>query len=314
MTHRLLDPKIDFIFKTIFGTQNHSNILIALLNEILYGYEAENRIEVTTKITQITIINPILAGHSMEEKTSILDIRATTSTGEEINVEMQIKNEYNTQNRSIYYGSKLLSSQLVVNENYQDLRPTIVIFILNFIAFGQESNVHNTYKLQNIHSNVALSNLLTFHYIELPKVLAKNANKYRYNITDNLFAWLIFLINPHDERCYMTTRTMKELDEAVDLLAKLSADRDVQMLYDARLKASLDYNSAMRHAKESGLAVGTKKGIKAGTKLGKALGIEEGRQEGLQQIIATLQAKNYNNAQIAEMLEIDINTIKNPSI
>ena len=32
---RLLDPKVDFIFKKIFGSENHPKILISFLNAVI---------------------------------------------------------------------------------------------------------------------------------------------------------------------------------------------------------------------------------------------------------------------------------------
>ena len=32
---KLLDPKVDFVFKRIFGSEKHPNILIAFLNSVL---------------------------------------------------------------------------------------------------------------------------------------------------------------------------------------------------------------------------------------------------------------------------------------
>ena len=36
MERRLLNPKIDFVFKKIFGSEKHPGVLISFLNEFIY--------------------------------------------------------------------------------------------------------------------------------------------------------------------------------------------------------------------------------------------------------------------------------------
>lgn len=71
MLEKLLDPKIDFIFKNIFGNKTSSNILISLLNAIL-GYKKEGN-----KITEITIDDSFIKKENIDDKFAILDIKAT---------------------------------------------------------------------------------------------------------------------------------------------------------------------------------------------------------------------------------------------
>ncbi len=46
-----MNPKIDFVFKSIFGSEKHPKILISFLNAVL-GYEDKN------KIVKVQIENP----------------------------------------------------------------------------------------------------------------------------------------------------------------------------------------------------------------------------------------------------------------
>ncbi len=53
-TSKLLDPKMDFIFKMIFGNEKHPEIAVSLLNAILYPSSLASR------IMSLEIGNPIL--------------------------------------------------------------------------------------------------------------------------------------------------------------------------------------------------------------------------------------------------------------
>ena len=85
---KLLDPKMDIVFKMIFGNTKYPEIAVSLLNSILYPSS------LTSKIINLKIENPILVGQTPEDKISILDVKVTTNIGEIINIEIQLKNEY----------------------------------------------------------------------------------------------------------------------------------------------------------------------------------------------------------------------------
>ena len=76
----LLDPKVDFVFKNIFGSPKHPRILISFLNAC---------IKPEHPITEVTIKNTEITKEYMEESFSRLDVLATTQDGEVINIEMQ---------------------------------------------------------------------------------------------------------------------------------------------------------------------------------------------------------------------------------
>ena len=93
MIRGLLDPKIDFIFKNIFGAEKNKRILISFLNSVLKN---------PYPITAVEIKNTDVEKAFIEDKFSRLDIKAETSNNEIINIEIQMKNEYNMVKRSLY--------------------------------------------------------------------------------------------------------------------------------------------------------------------------------------------------------------------
>ena len=86
----LLDPKVDFVFKNIFGSPKHPRILISFLNAIL---------KPVNKITSVEIKATDLEKQFIDDKYSRLDIKAETNNNEIINIEIQLKNEYNMKKR-----------------------------------------------------------------------------------------------------------------------------------------------------------------------------------------------------------------------
>ena len=73
-------PKVDFAFKLIFGDSNNIDLLQSLLSAILNVPADE--------LNELKIINSELARKFKEDKKGILDIRAKTKEGKEINIEI----------------------------------------------------------------------------------------------------------------------------------------------------------------------------------------------------------------------------------
>ena len=78
----LMSPKIDFVFKLIFGDEKNKDLLIAFLSAVL-GVPKE-------EFEGIEIINSELLREFAEDKKGILDVRVKTSQGKQIDIEIQI--------------------------------------------------------------------------------------------------------------------------------------------------------------------------------------------------------------------------------
>ena len=103
---KILNPINDFVFQKIFGALENKDLLIALLNAIL-GLPSDKLIE------DLTVINSAhLHKDSFEDKTGILDVRAKTANSKIVNIEVQLKNQYNMEKRTLFYWSRLFAEQL----------------------------------------------------------------------------------------------------------------------------------------------------------------------------------------------------------
>ena len=246
----LLDPKMDFVFKNIFGSEKHPNILISFLNATLKPKDL---------ITEVEIKNTDLNKGYIEDKFSRLDVKATTSNDEIINIEIQLKNEYNMIKRSLYYWSKLYSEQLNEGEDYSLLKRTICINILNF-KYLKTRMFHSVYRMKEIHTNEELSDIEEIHFIEIPKLEDGLDEK------DMLVAWIEFLKNPESEKVRSLEMSVDEIREAKDELIKMSNDDTQRELYEMRAKTLRDKISALNEAERKGIKKGREEGRKEGEK------------------------------------------------
>jgi hypothetical protein len=63
-----IDPKIDFVFKRLFGDDRRALLLIDLLNAVVW-------LPAGKRISQIEILNPTLERDHLHDKLSILDVK-----------------------------------------------------------------------------------------------------------------------------------------------------------------------------------------------------------------------------------------------
>ena len=247
MERRLLNPKIDFVFKKIFGSEKHPGVLISFLNAVL---------KPKNNITDVEIKNTDIDKSYIEDKFSRLDVKAVTSKNEIINIEIQLKNEYNMIQRSLYYWSKLYEEQLEEGDRYDKLCRTVCINILDF-KYLKNDRFHNGYRLKEIETNEELTDLEEIHFIEIPKLKKINSEK---DIVDVLEGWVEFLRDPESEVVRKLEMTNKEIREAKDELYRLSMDEKERALYFIREKSIRDEISALANAEEKAMERGIKKG------------------------------------------------------
>lgn len=246
MSRGLLDPKVDFVFKNIFGSTKHPKILISFLNAILKPKK---------EIITVEIQGTDLQKQYIEDKYSRLDVKATTSNNEIINIEIQLKNEKNMVKRSLYYLSKMYEEQLGEGEDYSKLCRTVCINILNF-KYLKTENFHTGYRFKEIESNEELTDIMEVHFIEIPKLKDSSDEK------DMLVAWTEFLKDPESEIVRGLELSIEEIRQAKDELIRMSNNSEERALYDMRAKALRDKISALNSAKEEGREEGREEGEK----------------------------------------------------
>lgn len=249
MRTKLLNPRMDFVFKKIFGSEKHPRILISFLNAVINPIDP---------ITSVEFNNTEIAKDYIEDKFSRLDIKATTNTGEKINIEIQMKDEYNIIKRSLYYWSKLYEEQLTEGKKYNSLSKTICINILNF-KYLNNDRFHNYYRLKEVETNQELTDIQEIHFIELPKFEALDEDV-NVDTIDMITAWIEFLKDPDSPVVRNLELSKAEIKEAKDELYRLSRDKSEIELYNLREKAFYDEISALAASEEKGI----KKGIEQG--------------------------------------------------
>ena len=134
----LMSPKVDFVFKLIFGDEKNKDLLIAFLSAVL-GMPVED-------FEGIEIINSELLREFAEDKKGILDVRAKTKHGKQIDIEIQILPTEYMPERTMFYWSKMYTSQVKPGDTYSQLKKCITINIVDFKCTPLQK-LHSSYHL-----------------------------------------------------------------------------------------------------------------------------------------------------------------------
>lgn len=265
---QLIDLKIDYAFKLIFGKLGNEPILIAFLNATL-------KLPKENQITSVVLLNTELNKEYKEDKKSLLDIRAVTAEGIQVNIEIQLANRHDMEKRTLFYWAKMYTHQMREGMAYKELAKTITINILDFNYIKQTRNYHSVFRLFEIEEGFELTEALEIHFMELPKLLVKWRERLVSPWEDDLVRWLFLLEGSEDEEIFKTLEeiAMQDpvLNQAMEEWEKSSEDPKVRELYFARRKAVLDEKAAIREAELRLLEA---------IKQGKEEGIREGEEKG----------------------------------
>ena len=247
----------DYVFKRIFGKGGNEKILKSLLEAIL-------RIE----IQKIEIKNPEIPKETINEKLSILDIKAEINDNTIIDIELQVGNTTAIERRLVVYNAKLIAGEIKVSEEYKKAKDTIVICIINDNVVKRNAYLslamlkyEKTEEIRYVNMGYEkeeeyLTDMVKYYIIELPKFKKKKPK-----VADLLEKWL-YVIGGDRKMMEECKKENEEIKEAVEQLRQMSADEYERELYEIRERSRLTYNTEMNEARRKGLEEGIEKGEK----------------------------------------------------
>lgn len=264
-TMRFINPKIDFAFKKIFGSNQSKLILISFLNARIY--------DGNPTIADLEIIDPYLASRVQYLKDSYLDVKARLAGGATVIIEMQVLNIESFAKRVVYNAAKTYSNQLIRGEGYFKLKPVIALTVTDLEMFDNDREVisHFVFKeKERLFDYVDPEIELIF--IELPK-FNKKLDELE-NLTDK---WVYFMKNaPSLEVVPQTMETVSEIQQAFAIADETNLNAEELKDLESRERYIQDQQGVLLKGIEEGLAKGREEGRKEGLALGmreKALSI-----------------------------------------
>jgi predicted transposase/invertase (TIGR01784 family) len=254
-----INPTVDYAFKHLLGRESTRPILTNLLDSVLQPAPGHG-------IREIELLNPFNPKEALDDKLSILDIKARDQSGRQFNVEMQMLAFRYYEKRILYYCARLHQQQLHEGQDYLELKPTISISFLDHMLFPLAPDYHLRFRLLETSHHFPFTEDMEFHILELPK-FTKPATE----LATGLDIWLYFLRHAEKmdiealpaafQQQPLVLRAMEELK----MLTQTDLERE---RYEARRKAQLDYNTGLKVARMEGREEGREEGRFQGEKIG----------------------------------------------
>ncbi len=269
------DPKTDFTFHRIFGSEKHKNALIGFLNDIL-------QLDAAHRITEVTFLDPAQRPKVEELKLSIVDVKCKDARGIHYVVEMQVLNVEAFGKRVVYNVAKAYTNQLEVGADYPSLNDIVGISICDFELWPrrEESKVPmvSRWKMQEQASGTVGLLSMQFVFLELPK----------YDRTGEpetiIEKWAYFFREAKNLEMVPEALNHPPIVEALDASRTAAFTKSEWDQYILSGMAIQNERGMLSLARKQGIDEGRKQGIDEGRKQG----IDEGRKLELIRAIADI--------------------------
>ena len=239
-----ITPKRDIVFKRIFGTKGSEGILKDFLESIL---------EMKIQSVSLDLATEILPEFETGKKTRI-DVRTNLNDGTQVNVEMQIDTSAYSEKRCLEYWSRLYGNAIEAGEDYDVLRKTICIWILDGEVYEEFQKYHSKWKIQETELGlVGHFEEIEIHVIELSKFRRDAIIKPKKKEF-----WLSFIDYQNKEMVRMACEKNDKIAEAREILDKLHSDKEMMDLIRRQELYERDQIGALKRAKREGIEQGVK--------------------------------------------------------
>ncbi len=164
-----ISPRVDIVFRELFGTVGREAMLRDLLNEVLAW---------PTPIVEVAIVPDALLPEQLTHKGVIIDVRAVDAAGRSYQIEMQNAAQPAFFARAVYGLAGLVRSKLKRGDEYGDLRPSVALWFCDDDVLplrrddaGQVRH-HRRVMLSDVQTGEVMTDLLELHVVELSRLRA----------------------------------------------------------------------------------------------------------------------------------------------
>ena len=209
--------------------------LLKRLVAIILGIRLES-------ISEFMITNPDIEPEDMGDKFCRLDINMVVD-GQRVDLEIQVRDEGDYAERSLYYWARDFSTALKEGDDYKKLPRTVIISILAFTQFPCEE-FYSEFQILEVKRYTPLTDKLWMVYFELPK-LPEIADA-----RDELKLWLtLFNAKTEEDLARIEMLGGSIMQQAVSAYRQVTATDKFKEIERIRSRTRHNETSALRHAK-----------------------------------------------------------------
>jgi predicted transposase/invertase (TIGR01784 family) len=270
MVNKLIMPRYDVAFKSIFKSPDNADVVEDFLKAVL-------DIPEEVALGDIVVTDPELLPESEGEKLSILDVSLRVPGMGFINVEMQISHLSDMTQRMLHLWARMAAKQVQAGGRYKGFNRVILIVITEFNIIGDDAYRHR-FRLYDKDRDIQLTDLAEFDILELKK-LPRESDRSR------AWDWARFFGSRTDDELREAAGRSEGIGKAMMIIEKLSADEAARYKAEREETMLLDHLSRMDYAESKGRA--------------------EGEAKARAEAVANLRATGMSDAEIAAATKYD---------
>ncbi|MFO1419741.1 MAG: Rpn family recombination-promoting nuclease/putative transposase [Candidatus Competibacteraceae bacterium] len=282
-----IDPKIDCVFKALLGAEANRLLLIHFLNAVLDA-------ALPDPIRQVEILNPYNEREFLDDKLSIVDVKARDERGRLYQVEIQLLDHSDLPARMLYTWADLYSAQLRSGQDYGELRPTYAIWLLAENLLRDDPAYAHAYRLRDEAGGCFLDHGGIW-LLELNKFAAERVETEQQR-------WLKFFQDGErlDEAHLPDWMQTDEMRQAMSTLKAFSEKERAYHAYQARQNYLREQRSIQRHMEALQARTEALQAEREQERAAKEAALQE-KDAALQEKDAALQEKDAALAEIARL-------------
>lgn len=248
------DPKTDFVFKRIFGTEARKPLLIALLNHLL-------ELEDDRRILDVQHLSGDQHVDVAELKLSIVDVKCTDASGRRFVVEMQILKVEGFEKRVVYNASKAYVMQLRSAEEYPILCDVVGVTICNFNLWPERDDdghfkvpMLSRWRMQEQHTGERGLPQVQYAFLELPKYASGDSPE---TLIDR---WAYFFREAKNLEVVPPALSERPFSDALEVARTATFSAEEWEAYERAKMAEQDARGALAVARQEGHKSGLAEG------------------------------------------------------
>lgn len=157
---RFIDPRVDWAFKRIFGSEDTKECLITFLNGL---FEDE------LVIKDVTFAKTEKLGLRPDDRGVVFDVYCVTNEGKHVIVEMQKKEQEYFADRALYYTARAIVQQGVRGIWDYHLAPVYTVCFMDFVSVSPMLKEFRTdLVLTDLQTRQRVSDRMRIVYLQLP--------------------------------------------------------------------------------------------------------------------------------------------------
>jgi predicted transposase/invertase (TIGR01784 family) len=300
---RFLDPKNDFAFKHVFGTEKNKDILINFLNDVLKSKE--------DKIEDVEFLKTSQDPEIAILRQSIVDVMCKDTGGNIFIVEMQCSSDSHFIKRAVAYACRAYLDQRTKNDkttkklaskeeklsSYANMHPVIFFAIMDKPLFPDKKEYLSHHKVTDVCTHENDIKGLSFSFMELSKFKKDSVDQLETDIDKWAYFFKYAPSTPPED-----LELLKKKDESFWKACTALAE------YNYTPEQLLEYE---RYAmKQDEIATSISDAIAKGIAIGEERGEAKGRAAGKEETACNLLSMGLSVEQIAKATGLSVEEIE----